>query len=868
MVQGDITIPEDSTLTVEPGVSVIFEGYYTLNVQGRLLAIGSESEIITFTINDTTGFFRSDTILGGWNGIQFIDTPSDNDTSKIIFCSFQYAKAVGSGPENNSGGAILISNYDKVLISDCLISNNSAGGLNSPSGGGLCLRSANIILKNNIISYNHAHDGGGIQIWESDPVFINNQIIFNTADEGGGGIWIGGISNSEFNGDIISDNIAGSNGGGINSWQTTNTILNSVTFKNNSANWGGGFGAINCEVRMDSCTFNDNTSSTLCGGFGSDYGTININNTSFEGDTASVFGGAIGVYFSELILKNSGLNNNSAGILGGGIHSDSSIIEISNTAFENDTSGDSGGAIFIWLCNLLIDNCDFNNNSAVYNGGAISSDSSTTIIKNSDFSQNFATWGGGIINNRGKIQMDSCLFSENSSEHGGALSMNSSNADINNISFIQNSSNFGGGISSSNCNIKIDSCLFYKNSVGNQAGGIEYTADTSGLISMYQLEINNTIFKENSSLSRFGAMTVGQYYSNNPLVNVLIDKSEFLDNNAVRIGALRIENIYNFKLSNSRFIGNTVPQNTAACTFTSSSTGNVYNCLFANNFAGRGTSGGAGISNGAEVNFMNCTFVNNRSGGGGGIHVRRGGAAVLTNSILWGNHPDQISLLAVDDTSAAVLYANYSDIQFGIDSIKKDDTISTVNWGTGNIDSDPLFVDTLNGDYHLKDLSPCIAGGIDSIEISGLWYYSPLTDIERNVRPNPEGSNPDLGAYESPLPSAVGINNNMNKILTEFEIKQNYPNPFNPITTIKYSIPDLETGHAPSLRYVTLKVYDILGREIAVLVNEEQKPGYYEVKWDAGNQPSGVYFYRISAGDPSANSGQDYVETKKMILMK
>ena len=107
--------------------------------------------------------------------------------------------------------------------------------------------------------------------------------------------------------------------------------------------------------------------------------------------------------------------------------------------------------------------------------------------------------------------------------------------------------------------------------------------------------------------------------------------------------------------------------------------------------------------------------------------------------------------------------------------------------------------------------------------------------------------------------TSVSVEKELN-LPDKFSLSQNYPNPFNPTTTIKYSIPVVETRHASSLQRVTLKIYDILGREIAVLVNEEQKPGYYEVKWVASNQPSGVYFYRITAGN--------YVNTKKMILLR
>jgi hypothetical protein len=91
-----------------------------------------------------------------------------------------------------------------------------------------------------------------------------------------------------------------------------------------------------------------------------------------------------------------------------------------------------------------------------------------------------------------------------------------------------------------------------------------------------------------------------------------------------------------------------------------------------------------------------------------------------------------------------------------------------------------------------------------------------------------------------------------NQLPTEFSLKQNYPNPLNPSTKIKYSIPDLS--------FVTLKVYDVLGSEVATLVNEEKPVGTYEITWTVDNLPSGIYFYRLQAGS--------FVETKKMVLMK
>ncbi|NOX65159.1 MAG: choice-of-anchor A family protein, partial [Chlorobi bacterium] len=111
--------------------------------------------------------------------------------------------------------------------------------------------------------------------------------------------------------------------------------------------------------------------------------------------------------------------------------------------------------------------------------------------------------------------------------------------------------------------------------------------------------------------------------------------------------------------------------------------------------------------------------------------------------------------------------------------------------------------------------------------------------------------------------------NTEKEIPTEYSLSQNYPNPFNPSTIIKYSIPSLGRqaavgkGHVLS---VQLKVYDILGREVAALVNKQQKPGYYEVNWNASNMPSGIYFYQIRVY--STYSNRQFIKTNKMILMK
>ena len=99
--------------------------------------------------------------------------------------------------------------------------------------------------------------------------------------------------------------------------------------------------------------------------------------------------------------------------------------------------------------------------------------------------------------------------------------------------------------------------------------------------------------------------------------------------------------------------------------------------------------------------------------------------------------------------------------------------------------------------------------------------------------------------------STTGIANDGSPI-PSFALQPNYPNPFNPLTVIHYQLPVTD--------YVTLKLYNVVGQLVATLVNEVKQPGNYEVTWDASGQPSGIYIYRLTAGNRA--------ESRKMVLLK
>jgi len=134
------------------------------------------------------------------------------------------------------------------------------------------------------------------------------------------------------------------------------------------------------------------------------------------------------------------------------------------------------------------------------------------------------------------------------------------------------------------------------------------------------------------------------------------------------------------------------------------------------------------------------------------------------------------------------------------------------------------------------------------------WTYNHVFTSAGN---NPYYCEPHGGPGGNGMSGVVHVQNPVSvpgdeTIADNFELNQNYPNPFNPATNIGFRISTSE--------FVSLKVFNVLGSEVAVLINEEKHAGYYEVEFDASDLTSGIYYYRINAGN--------YSETKKMILLK
>jgi hypothetical protein len=225
-------------------------------------------------------------------------------------------------------------------------------------------------------------------------------------------------------------------------------------------------------------------------------------------------------------------------------------------------------------------------------------------------------------------------------------------------------------------------------------------------------------------------------------------------------------------------------------------------------------------------------------------------SATVVNTILWNNSPAEFYTYSCLLQSIAIAY---SDIQGGEDGFFHSDT-GRVNWSDGNIDADPMFADTANGDYTLSLGSPCIDVGNPNTLYNdpedpanpgyALW---PAMGTLRN----------DMGAFggnsDATWLLAIDEEYGVKRPLPEgFALHQNYPNPFNPVSTIRYELPQASE--------VSLIVYDILGREVARLADGYMEPGFHEVQWDGRDYASGIYIARLVT--------PEYSQSIKMVLLK
>jgi len=815
--QDTIYVPGDYS-TIQAGIDAASVGnivlvaedtyYENINFKGKAITVAS------YFIRDEDTSHISNTIIDGSQPAHpdtgaVVNFVNQEDTTSVL-CGFTITGGTGTHHHiynNRLGGGIVFLEAGG-RVSNNIIEYNTLIDDGTATGGGIFVGSLitpplyNCIIEDNIIRYNSVDGGlnssaGGISTQLYGNVWImDNQITNNVVYEGGMGYNTVGGGLLLYNWDSTS-----------NYWVLDNIITNNMV-EPLTDGYGGGIIAFNCDAMLTN--------------------NIIVNNSAPEG------GGISCVENSNLTITDATIENNTATDgNGGGLYAINSNIQIDSCIFNsNEALGGRGGGIFMEDCDLQVDNCEFMYNEAFGSGGMIKAINCEVQIDNSLFVGNVSvTGGGGGINAQDSyLQVDNSVFEQNES-----------------------STSNGGGINIYLSNLQVDNCIFEENESTVAGGAIYFSADTIYSGVRFQAELKNSQFINNTSLGSSAGVRIYNRGDDSLAINVVIDKCDFIGNSADYSAGLFISGS-SFNLSNSIFKGNSTVRFNGGLGV-NFSVGNVWNCLFASNVASSGGgdfgSGGVGVWRWTNVDFMNCTFADNSASYGAGLSVGPGSIATTTNCIFWGNSTDQIALDTLDG-QGGTLTVNYCDIQDGVNSVNViDPLLSTLNWGIENKDENPLFLDSGNGDYNLQVTSPCIQTAIDTIEIAGVIHHCPSDDIEGYPRPSPTGTRPDMGAYEYQL--LVGVEETLSLLVpTEYSLAQNYPNPFNPVTTIKYGI--LERS------FVELKIFDILGREVAVLVNEEQDIAFYEIQFNAAELPSGIYFYSLQTGS--------FVVTKKMMLIK
>ena len=498
----------------------------------------------------------------------------------------------------------------------------------------------------------------------------------------------------------------------------------------------------------------------------------------------------------------------------GGIYCNDSSPTISNNIITGNHSNSNGGGIGCFNSSSPdITKNTISQNTANLTGGAIYCQGSDPFIHDNTIESNTAgNAGGGICCSNSSPRIENNILVENHAENdygGGIACFTSSNpAIIGNTISLNTANSEGGGICFYSSNPSIESNIINGNIALGQGGGI--FAQVSE-ITARQNEIYNNTGSDGGGISVRSSIAE-------------LRDNIIRENTAENGGGIHCDN------SDAIIIDNIITENTAhnggggvdnvggipalfGCIISDNNAGNygggisndmsspiIAYCVITKNTA---TGAGGGISNYtySQAILVNCTFSNNSADYGGAIW-NGGSTPTLVNCILWGDIPDEHS------GSESII--TYSNIQGGWE-------------GEGNIDCDPLFCNPGDGDYYLAENSCCAGAGEYGEDIGAFGVGCEPTGI--------------TGEQLLPI---------------EYSIHQNYPNPFNAMTVIRYSLPE------PS--NVIIAIYDVLGRRVETLIQEEKPAGYHQITWDASDHSSGMYFYRIQAGDHS--------ETRKMLLLK
>jgi len=421
----------------------------------------------------------------------------------------------------------------------------------------------------------------------------------------------------------------------------------------------------------------------------------------------------------------------------------------------NDPSSQAiGGGIYVGVnSSPAFVNCTVINCSADEGGGAFCDFNSAPEFNHCSFIDNTADLGGGISYDANCVSAVSrCTFSGNTAvEDGGGLRCDPNGlitvADCN---FADNSANRGAGLyCDPNGSVSVADSMFIGNTAV-QDGGAIYWAGADVVIADSNIVSNSALRGAGLWCGSSPATTITRCKIERNRAGPLFDPNDPSDPNALVIG--QGGGIYCFDVSatiaDCNMASNAANTSGGGIYISGSNTVTVKNCLITNNFAGR-DGGGASVNWYVRSLISNCTFVSNAAPGtfgdidntgfGGGLYCSYESISEVVDSIFWNNYALKGYEIAVATgfefiPRPATLTVSYCDVRGGEPAVRVDDGC-TLNWGAGNIDEEPLFVDGLLGAYYLSQRkagqsrqSPCVDVGSDYASHVTMTGYTTRTD--------------------------------------------------------------------------------------------------------------------------------------------
>jgi parallel beta-helix repeat protein len=806
-VIGEIRVPPESTLVIEPGVVVNFQGHYKFIVDSlaTLLAVGTETDSILFSTEDPDI---------GWHGIRFMQASS---RSRISYCHLEYGKAFDPWPDNlggavycyyssptissntikentaNQGGGIFCDTLSSTLIEGNSIMSNRATSVSWAWGGGVCCACSSPVIRDNFIVGNSATAtlarGGGISCRESSPTIEGNSLNGNFAK--GTQVGSGGAISCYGSGPTITSNLVTDNwamsmamgwgaGGGIACEDSSDSYISYNIISGNSADSSGGGGIF--------CSGNSNAEIV--------YNAITENRDWQGGGILCV--GSCPVIIGNIISGNSG----------SGICCDGASPTISDNNIHHNTAGSGAGIVCYWDSSPSISRNEISQNLAPYTysqGGGIYCYQSSPRIDSNWITENVATYaGGGIYCRESNSTITNNTISANTSgdRGGGIVCTHESNDTISHNTISLNSARLGGGIfcfyrsSPTITNVTVS-----RNGAGEKGGGLYCLNECNPTVT-------NTILWEDEAPS-------------GPEICAEENSEPYVSYCDVEGGWPGIENIDCDPLFRDPANGDyqitwenyPVPDSTKSC------------CIDAGDPISPKDPDNTRADIGAFYfhQYLNveieCECMTPVLCRGKDLYFK----VIVTNN----TH---------DTVSGTLIFRAYADFHCDPQNILV--TIPRFRtYDPGENIAHYFF--KVPGLVPPDEYSISVEGRLRD---SGLFCCMNATIIQ--CEPWKRVSNTAWQLVEVSRPGAF--------LPTAVSLEQNYPNPFNVTTKINYQL--------PVDSWVKLEVYNVLGEKVVTLADEKQEAGYKSVIWEGSELSSGLYFYKLTAGD--------FTETKRMMLVK